>query len=77
MDRWIFGLTFAFGLILGASAQADVSCKDVKYGSDFYSDKMDELASGSSLPGDNYNRYHEDVVSALCNNSKDNRRNDR
>ena len=46
---------------------AAVKCSDVKYGSDNYQDKMEELSKKAGLSPDGlYSRYHEDLVSALC-----------
>jgi hypothetical protein len=47
-------------------AFAQLSCGDVKYGKPGYHEKMDELAERAGLPDSYWNRYHEDVVRALC-----------
>ena len=60
-------LLLAFGLMLSSFyAIAGVQCSDVKYGNENYHEKMEELAKLARLPDNYYNRYHEDVVSALC-----------
>jgi hypothetical protein len=58
-------------LIIGAAlasttAFAGVKCSDVTYGTGRYMDKMEELSKKAKLPGDYFNKYHEDVVKALC-----------
>jgi hypothetical protein len=53
-------------LTLPFSIYAGVKCSDVKYGKESYHEKMEELAKLARLPDDYYNRYHEDVVSDLC-----------
>jgi hypothetical protein len=45
---------------------AQISCQDLKYGNPRYSDKMDELAKQAELPGNYWNRYHEDAVRYFC-----------
>ncbi|MCX7107930.1 MAG: hypothetical protein NTV66_10245 [Methylococcales bacterium] len=50
------------------STFAGVKCSDVIYGTDSYQDKMEELSKKAGVsPDGNFSRYHEDVVSALCN----------
>lgn len=48
------------------TTSAKVTCSDVAYGQDNYSDKMDQLAKTAKLPNDYWDRYHEAAVSALC-----------
>ena len=47
------------------TANAALSCKDVKYGNDNYFDNMEKLAVEARLP-DGFNRYHETIISDLC-----------
>ena len=54
-------------LIIPFSALAGMKCGDFEYGTDNYHDNMDELARRASLPDEYYNKYHEEVVSDLCN----------
>lgn len=58
-----FILLFSF---FPLSVTAEVKCSDVKYGSDNYHEKMEELAKLAKLPDNYYSRYHEDIVSDLC-----------
>jgi hypothetical protein len=58
-------------LSLTGPAAAAVKCADVKYGTETYIEKMEELAIIAKLPDNYFNRYHEDVVSAACNRGKD------
>ena len=54
-------------LIIPFSALAGMKCGDFEYGTDNYHDNMDELARRARLPDEYYNKYHEVVVSDLCN----------
>ena len=54
-------------LIIPFSALAGMKCGDFEYGTDNYHDNMDELARRARLPDEYYNKYHEEVVSDLCN----------
>ena len=53
-------------LVAATSGCAQITCKDVKYGSPDYQKNMDELAKRANLPDNYWNRYHESVVSDLC-----------
>jgi hypothetical protein len=55
-----------FTALISSSVFAGIRCSDVKYGNDNYSEKMEELAKIAKFPGNNFSRYHEDAVSALC-----------
>jgi len=54
------------GLVSAGPASAQLSCRDLKYGSPNYSEKMDELAERAKLPDNYWSRYHESVVRDLC-----------
>lgn len=62
MKKIVLGLALAFTF----TANAGINCSDVKYGSENYQEKMEELAKQAKLPDGYYSRYHEDVVSNLC-----------
>lgn len=62
MKNWLIILL----ILMSFTANAGVKCSDVKYGTENYHEKMEELAKLARLPDDYYNRYHEDVVSYLC-----------
>lgn len=53
-------------LMAVTSAFAGISCKDVQYGSDSYGESMEALARQAKLPDYYFNRYHEVVVSDIC-----------
>lgn len=60
-------LCFALAMVLAPLvAYAGVECSDVVYGSENYSDKMEELATIAKLPDNYYTRYHEDAVKDIC-----------
>ncbi len=61
----VFTAVFS-SLVLINLAFAEISCRDLKYGTPRYQDKMDELAKRARLPDNYWSRYHESVVSALC-----------
>lgn len=59
-------------LVPADSAFAGLSCRDVHRDNPNYHDNMDTLAERAKLPDSYWNRYHEDVVRALCSgNAKD------
>lgn len=55
-----------FLLFMTTNCLASVSCIDVDYGTENYSDNMDRLAKEAKLPGDSWTRYDEDVVRSIC-----------
>ena len=57
-------------LIFPYSAFAGMKCGDFEYGTDNCHDNMDELAKRARLPDEYYNKYHEEVVSDLCNDNE-------
>ena len=59
-------VTIIPGLVFTASAFAGLSCSDVNRDNPNYHDNMDMLAERAKLPDNSWNRYHEDVVRALC-----------
>jgi hypothetical protein len=62
MKSWLIILL----ILMPFTANAGIKCSDVKYGTENYHEKMEELAKLARLPDDYYSRYHEDVVSNLC-----------
>lgn len=60
------------GLVPVDSAFAGLSCREVNRDNPNYHENMDVLAERAKLPDNYWNRYHEDVVRALCSgNAKD------
>jgi len=53
-------------VFLPFSANAEVKCSDVEYGSKNHQEKMEELAKLAGLSDGYYNKYHEGLVSDLC-----------
>lgn len=45
---------------------AGVSCSDLEYGTAKYQENMEILAAAAHLEGNYFNRYHEELVSAVC-----------
>ena len=58
--------TIILGFISVDAAFAQISCSDVKRSNPNYYQKMDELAKRAGLSGNYWSRYHEAVVSDLC-----------
>lgn len=52
-------------------SHAALSCKDVKYGNQNYHENMEALAIEARLRDSYFSRYHEGVVSKLCNYNND------
>lgn len=68
MKNWLMILL----VFMSFTVNAGIKCSDVTYGTENYIDNMEKLAKQARLPDDYFNRYHEDVVSALCEgNNKD------
>jgi len=60
-------ISFFISIItLTNTANAMLSCKDVKHGNENYFDNMQKLAADARLPDGYFHRYHESVVSGLC-----------
>lgn len=55
-------------MVVASTGNAALSCKDVTYGNDNYFDNMEKLAIEARLPGGYFHRYHEGLISDLCNN---------
>jgi len=51
---------------LASNAHSTISCNDVAYGSENYQENMRKLALMAGIKGGNFNRYHEDLKSAIC-----------
>ena len=59
----------AAGLVLAAfsaSSHANVTCSDLKYGSDGYDEHMNSLAVQANFAGHDYTRYHEKFIASQC-----------
>ena len=50
----------------GSPVFAEISCRDLKYDTPSFHEKMDELARAAKLPENAWNRYHESFVQDLC-----------
>ena len=69
MIKMLIKLSAAASITAFASTgNAALSCKDVTYGNDNYFDNMEKLAIEARLPGGYFHRYHEGLISDLCNN---------
>lgn len=47
--------------------EGEISCNNLQYGSDNYTENMENLATTAKLADNYYNKYHEDLVKSLCN----------
>jgi hypothetical protein len=56
-------------IFMSTTVFAEIKCSDVKYGTDSYFDKMEELAKKAKLSSEGlFSKYHEEVVRILCEN---------
>lgn len=53
------------------SSSSDIKCAEVKYGTESYFDKMEQLSKKAKLSSEGlFSRHHEEIVSILCENGK-------
>jgi uncharacterized protein YecT (DUF1311 family) len=53
------------------SSSSDIKCTDVKYGTESYFDKMEQLSKKAKLSSEGlFSRHDEEIVSILCENGK-------
>lgn len=57
---------FLFLTVVSVPVFAGLTCADLKYGSEGYQERMEELAKQARLVDGYYTRYHEDVVRYIC-----------